>query len=80
MMNYIAAGDGQFINLAAVVVIEDTGDEIESKATLTTLTGDEIDIKGDDADKLFERIGMIALETDAAQARLRQIANIEVPT
>lgn len=78
-MNFIAAGNGQFINLAAVVLIEDTGDDIESKATLTTLTADEIDITGDDADKLFERIGMIALETDAAQARLRQIAALEVP-
>ena len=70
MMNFIGTTESQFINLAACVVIEDVSDETQSIALITTVTGIELEIKGEDADALFARINLIATETENAAARM----------
>ena len=71
MMRFIVA-DGLFINLGVVVMIEDTSpdDAPGTKARLTPLVGDEIDI--DDAAELFDRLAYLAQETSVATARLKE--------
>lgn len=69
MMNYIGA-NGQFINLAAVVLIEDVSEEKTPIARLTTIAGAEIDLDGEDAERLFQQIEIISAETMTATARM----------
>lgn len=75
MMNYIGA-DGFFINLAAIVSVEDTtdeatGDEVPvSRCTVTTIGGVDITFEGEDADNILDRIGLIALETEATRRQM----------
>lgn len=84
MTNYIGA-DGQFINLAAIVMIEDDtpdaiGEDVpESVAVLTTIGGAEIELKGEDADNLFARLELLTLETEAAAQKLRAFIQANIP-
>jgi len=78
MMNFIGA-DGQFINLAAVVLIEDvTDDPAKPVARITTIAGAEFELTDADAEALFKRIEYIAAETDNAMMRIQAaVAEVE---
>jgi hypothetical protein len=68
MMNFIGTTEGQFINLAACVVIEDVSDETgPTIARITTTAGVDLEITGDDAEALLNRTALIAALTDNAQ-------------
>ncbi len=67
MMNFIGTTEGQFINLAACVIIEDVSDEHGPAAQITTTTGDVLEpITGEDAEALLNRTALIAAMTDNA--------------
>lgn len=71
MINFIGT-DGYFINLDAIVLVEDVSDGKESKAVITTNAGTDIEITGKDADALFERIEALALEQAFLTGQFRQ--------
>jgi hypothetical protein len=70
MMNYIGA-DGLFINLAAILKVEDVSEDNKPAAVITTITGDEIDMDGDDAEMLLNRCELLTVETATAQLRMQ---------
>ncbi len=75
MYNYIATTDGQFINLAGIVLIEDVGTDDEPLARLTTIAGFEVDVKGEDAEALFDCLELLALETQFARQKLQAMVD-----
>ena len=61
----------KFVNLNSIAVIEDQSTDQESKATIITSDGAEIELTGDDADLLFDRMEMVSFASDAIFATLQ---------
>ena len=62
--------NGRIINLNALSLIEDESTATESRATLTTIDGLEIELTGEDAEALFARVQLLLDATDKTIERL----------
>jgi len=65
----------QIINLNVCATVEDISDELESKALVTLMNGDEIEVTGDDADLILERANAMAEATNVYIAQLTALAS-----
>ena len=74
-IEFIGIND-KIINLSSVAMIEDTGDEAGSKATITFTDGLEIEITGGDADLLLDRCELIMRATDQFLANLQAAGEV----
>ena len=62
----------KFVNLNSIAIVEDQSDETQSKALLVTSDGAEIELTGDDADLLFDRMELVSFASDSIFATLQQ--------
>ncbi len=70
----------KFINLASIALVEDTTErDDEPKALITTSTGDEIELTGEDAEILFNRVELFAAASDSILAQMQRAAGIVPP-
>jgi hypothetical protein len=66
--------EGRFINLSAIVDVEDVSDELLPRAVLTTIGGYEIEIEGPDVEALFNQLELLDLETRNTVAKMHAAA------
>ena len=62
----------KFVNLNSIALVEDQSDQTQSKALIVTSDGAEIELIGDDADLLFDRMELVSFASDAVFATLQQ--------
>jgi hypothetical protein len=69
--------DEKFVNLAAIALVEDESTETESVAKLTTMTGDEIELVGTDAEIVFDKLDLFAAASNALLEQMQRAAGIQ---
>ena len=65
----------KFLNLNSIALVEDQSDATQSKALIITSDGAEIEVFGEDADLLFDRMELVSFASDAVFATLQQQFN-----
>ena len=62
----------KFLNLNSIALVEDQSDGTQSKALIITSDGAEIEVFGEDADLLFDRMELVSFASDSIFATLQK--------